>query len=502
MASKQIPARALRPDEIGRLVMIDIKGTELDAETARFIKQHGIRGVCLFRRNAKSVEQLSRLVADLREVMGEGALIAIDQEGGMVTRITFTPQAPSAMALGATDDDALSRDVGAANARALRRFGINWVFGPVLDLNSDPRNPVIGARSFGSDPVRAAALAKAWAQGSHSVGVATCVKHFPGHGDTNVDTHLAMAAVNKPLERLADEELAPFKDAIHWAPSFMTAHLLFPAIDSELPATLSTRILGGVLRQQWGYDGVVITDSLSMGAVRKTYGYGRSAVLALAAGADMVLIDGERADHLAVFAEVEKAMNEGHVSAAQLGASCARLDELARNYPAVPAVYPETQQTADEALFARVSALALTAIGAPTLPPIGSPVRLVVQRDVPSDVYSEPGLSGAEVAAVLAPWYRVETVEIEDIGDLDWAQLPADGCYTILASTSRLRYTEATARGWRPNLHIVLWNPFHVLDVDAPALVTYGFNQGILQALAACLQGNGVPQGRFPVALN
>ena len=179
----------------GHLVMVDMEGTSLDAATADFLRVHNIRAICLFRKNLGTEAEVRKLCADLRELMGPEALIGIDQEGGSVVRATFLPQPPAAMALGAADDEALAEAIGAAVARSLRGLGINWNFAPVLDINNNPANPVIAERSFGEEPQRVARLAGAWMRGSLAEGVACCVKHFPGHGDTHEDSHHALGSI-------------------------------------------------------------------------------------------------------------------------------------------------------------------------------------------------------------------------------------------------------------------------------------------------------------------
>jgi len=180
----------------GQLVMVDIQGKSLDAATAAFLRENQVRAVCLFRKNLGTEAEVRQLTRDLREVMGPTALIGLDQEGGSVVRATFLPQAPSAMALGAADDEQQAENVGAAVARGLASIGINWNFAPVLDINNNPANPVIAERSFSEDADDVTRLAGAWMRGSLKEGVACCVKHFPGHGDTHVDSHLALPTVD------------------------------------------------------------------------------------------------------------------------------------------------------------------------------------------------------------------------------------------------------------------------------------------------------------------
>ena len=237
----------------GQLVMVDMEGTSLDADTAQFLRSHHIRAVCLFRKNLGTRQQVQKLTTDLREALGPLGLIGIDQEGGSVIRATFLPQAPAAMALGAADDPSLAYEVGAAVARGLKGLGINWNFAPVLDVNNNPANPVIAERSFSADPLQVARLAEAWMQGSMAEGVACCVKHFPGHGDTHTDSHHALPSVDKSMADLEALELVPFRALAETAPAVMTAHIVYPQIDPEHPATLSHTMLTGVLRQAIGY---------------------------------------------------------------------------------------------------------------------------------------------------------------------------------------------------------------------------------------------------------
>lgn len=181
----------------GAFAMVDIPGPVLDAETAAHLKNTA-SAACLFGKNIESVAQLRRLCADLREVLGEDALIALDHEGGAILRPDFWPFAPSAMDLGAADDAALTQDVSAALGRQLRSVGINWNFAPVLDVNVSPANPVIGERAYGADPATVTRHGRAALAGLAAAGVAACVKHFPGHGDTRVDSHRPAARGQEP----------------------------------------------------------------------------------------------------------------------------------------------------------------------------------------------------------------------------------------------------------------------------------------------------------------
>lgn len=480
----------------GQLIMIRMPGTELDADMEKFLRDNHIRAVCLFRQNMVDTAQLARFTTALRHAMGPNSLIALDQEGGAVVRATWLPAPPAAMGLGATDDAALCFAVGAAVARGVKSLGFNWNFAPVLDLNNNPNNPVIAERSFGSDPQRAAALALAWMDGSLGEGVACCVKHFPGHGDTHVDSHRDLPTVDKPLAALEALELAPFRAAAH-APAMMTAHIVYPTLDPDRPATLSRRILTGLLRERWDYRGVIITDGMDMHAIAGRYGAGNAAVMALEAGADMVMALGTRETQRETLDALAGAIDIGQLAPADIAASLHRLDRLAQDYPCSTAHY--TRDAEDRLLMAEAWSRGLTAYRNPQRPALGAKVRLVVRQDVVSDGVSEVGVPAQQLSDWLAQFYDVVTVTFADAESFDWAALPQDGRVQILASTSRLRYGKQARATWRPDLHLALWSPFQALDIDAPALITYGFAEPALKAVTAWLIGELEANGRCPV---
>ncbi len=485
----------------GRLVMVDIPGKTLDAATAAFLRERRIRAVCLFRKNLGTEAEVRQLTRDLLDAMGPGALIGLDQEGGSVVRATFLPQPPSAMALGAAGDERLAEQVGAAVARGLRGIGINWNFAPVTDINNNAANPVIAERSFGETADTVTRLAGAWMKGSTAAGVACCIKHFPGHGDTHVDSHLDLPTVDKSRAELEALELKPFRALRDAAPSIMTAHIVYPKIDPQYPATLSKTLIGGILRQEYGYDGVVITDALMMKAIAERYGYAKAAVLAINAGADMILAQGSLHEQAQAIDALRDALAQGALTVERAREAQARIDKLARDFPVCFDDYQGAQRDADDALMRRAWAAGLSTLRGAIPPSLGQPIRVLVQDEVPTDGVSEAGPTGAQVRALFEGYADVEFVSLTDIASLDWSAVPADGRFTIVASTHRARYG-AHAAAWRPDLHLVLWNPFQALDVTAPTVISWGYADGALAALGAWLQGRGAASGRSPVTLN
>ncbi|QYF73060.1 glycoside hydrolase family 3 protein [Cryobacterium sp. PAMC25264] len=269
-------------------------GTELPG----WLEQHlrnGLGAVCLFGQNITSLGQLRALTAAILAA-NPHAVIAIDEEGGDVTRLHFASGSPypGNAILGRIDDIDYTEEVGRQVGWELRKAGCTLTFAPDTDVNSNPDNPVIGVRSFGTDPARVGLHSAAWVRGLQSTGVAACPKHFPGHGDTALDSHLAMPVVDVPLATLRERELVPFRAAIAaGAKTVMTSHILLPQIDPQHPATLSAAVLDGLLRSGLGFDGVIVSDALDMAGASGTLGIPGAAAAALAAGCDLLCIGTE-----------------------------------------------------------------------------------------------------------------------------------------------------------------------------------------------------------------
>ncbi|WP_416968676.1 glycoside hydrolase family 3 protein [Streptomyces sp. 4F14] len=257
----------------------------------------GLTSVGLFARNIAGPEQLSDLTAELRKARPE-VVVAVDEEGGDVTRLEARRGSsfPGNLALGVVDDTDLTYGVAAELGRRLAACGVTLDWAPSADVNTDPDNPVIGVRSFGADPALVARHTAAYVTGLQSAGVAACAKHFPGHGDTSVDSHESLPRIDVPYEVLAARDLPPFRAAIAAGTrAIMTAHILTPALDPTRPATLSRRTLD-LLRRDLAYDGLIITDGMEMRAIADTYGIERGTVLAIAAGADAICVGGGLSD--------------------------------------------------------------------------------------------------------------------------------------------------------------------------------------------------------------
>ncbi|MFF4317644.1 glycoside hydrolase family 3 protein [Streptomyces sp. NPDC001568] len=310
------------------------EGTTAPAWLLRQVAE-GLTAVGLFGRNITSAAQLSALTAQLRAERDD-VLVAIDEEGGDVTRLEVRGGSsfPGNLALGAVDDTDLTRDVARELGRRLAECGVNLNWAPSADVNSNPNNPVIGVRSFGADTALAARHTAAYVEGLQAAGVAACTKHFPGHGDTNVDSHHALPRIDVDLDTLQARELVPFKAAIEaGSKAVMSAHILVPALDPTRPATLSPQILTGLLRKELGYEGLIVTDGMEMNAIAGTYGIERGSVLAIAAGADAICVGGGLADEATVLRlrdALVAAVREGALPQERLADAATRVRALAQ----------------------------------------------------------------------------------------------------------------------------------------------------------------------------
>jgi beta-N-acetylhexosaminidase len=280
----------------GQRVMVGFDGKEPSADVRALIRDYGVGHVILFSRNVAEPEQVAELVRELQGIARDAGhdlplFVAVDQEGGRVARLKAPWTVwPPLRALGRLGSDDHARRMGQALAIELRACGIRWDLAPVVDVDTNPKNPVIGDRAFGGDPELVGRLGAALIHGLQGNGVAACAKHFPGHGDTELDSHLELPVVNHPRSRLEDVEMRPFRAAVAAdVASVMTAHVLFPELDERLPATLSPRIVG-LLREGMRYRGVIVSDDVEMKAVAKGWRAGEAAVLAAEAGCDLIAV--------------------------------------------------------------------------------------------------------------------------------------------------------------------------------------------------------------------
>lgn len=327
--------------KVAQMFMVSFYGTQLTEIETAFLRDVQPGAAVIFGRNVESPAQVTALTNAYQEAVtahdGLPLLIAVDQEGGPIQHLQagFT-RFPTPMLLTATQDENLAYELGAAMAAEMRAVGLNMNLAPVADLLTNPANPIIGRRSFGSDPKMVAPILTGFIRGLQDNGVVATVKHFPGHGDTSEDSHLVLPAIHHDRERLAALELRPFVAAFDAGVStVMVAHIWFSAYDEEaLPSSLSANVVGGLLREELGYDGLIMTDALDMDAVDTGYDPSQAAIRAIAAGNDLVAIGahvGTQRIRQAID-DVVAAVRAGQIPLARIDASVARIMAVKAQY--------------------------------------------------------------------------------------------------------------------------------------------------------------------------
>ena len=356
--------------KVSQLLVAGIEGTQLGQDAVQAVQDYQVGGVILFGRNVESAWQLAELTNGLKDLNGDYTplFLCVDQEGGRVDRMPpEVERTPSAWSVGQTlDTEGVGAAYGALLAEECAAFGFNMDFAPSLDIWSNPDNTVIGDRAFGNDWEWTAFFGMSAVESMEEQGgVIPVVKHFPGHGDTSVDSHVALPVVDKSLEELWQSELVPFNMTLNQedyfgaqagpsAPAVMVAHILLSRVDPDYPASLSHRVVTSLLREEMGFDGVVCTDDLTMGAVSNTYGMGEAAVLAVEAGCDLLLVC-HGADNLTAARDaLLEAVDSGRISPE-------RLDESVKRILSIKAEYGLTNDPVDtpdvDALNASIGAL-------------------------------------------------------------------------------------------------------------------------------------------------
>ncbi|WP_454193676.1 beta-N-acetylhexosaminidase [Paenibacillus sp. Marseille-Q7038] len=324
--------------KIGQLIISGFSGTDLSPEETQLIASGRIGGVILFKQNMESKKQLLELINDIKSnnpAENRPLFISLDEEGGRVSRLPEgKTEFPPSLRIGEKGDAALSEEVGRVIGEEAGAFGFNVDYAPVLDIFSNPANKVIGDRAYGTTAAEVSDHGIAVMKGLQKAGMISAIKHFPGHGDTSVDSHESLPVVNKTKAQLEKRELIPFREVIEeGADMIMVAHIKYPKIDSSgKPASLSSVMVQDILREDLGYDGVVITDDLEMGAIEQNYGSGEAAVMALEAGVDILLF-GHTPDKAAeAYEAILTAVETGRLTEAEIDEHVLRILKLKEKY--------------------------------------------------------------------------------------------------------------------------------------------------------------------------
>ncbi|WP_139377147.1 beta-N-acetylhexosaminidase [Halobacillus hunanensis] len=330
--------RSMTLDEkIGQMVIAGIDGTSLSGHTKKLINHQKIGGFILYQQNIQTTEQTRTLLNDMKTENADNRLplfLSVDQEGGSVDRMPDEfVDFPTNRAIGNVGNPQFSYKVGQLLGKELQAFGFNMDFAPVLDINSNPDNPVIGDRSFSAKPGIVSRLGIQTMKGIQTHNVIPVVKHFPGHGDTSVDSHVGLPKLSDGLEHLRNFELVPFSKAIQkGADAVMIAHILFPKLDTDYPASMSKKIITGILRNELNFEGVVITDDMTMGAISKNYGVGKASVKSVNAGSNIILVAHQYNKVTKVIQALKTATQNGDIPKEKINNSVYKIIQLKRKY--------------------------------------------------------------------------------------------------------------------------------------------------------------------------
>ena len=324
-------------EKIGQMLMVGVDGYTLDNNSRKMIEEYKVGGFIILGQNVQSTNQLLNLVNALKAANLKNKIplfVSVDEEGGRVDRMPRElKRYPTNREVGQINNSNLSYNIGNVMAEELRSFGFNMNFAPVLDINSNPNNSVIGDRSFGSTSKIVSKLGVETMKGIQSGNVISVIKHFPGHGDTSVDSHIELPAVPHDLNRLRNFEFIPFNEAIkNKADAVMVAHILLSKIDSTNPASFSKAVINDILRKQLNFNGVVITDDMAMGAIVKNYNIGEASVKSVEAGSDIILVSHNYENEVTVIGALKKAVENGIITKERIDESVYRILKLKQKY--------------------------------------------------------------------------------------------------------------------------------------------------------------------------
>ena len=502
---------------LGQKLIFGFHGTELSEEFKSLLREYKIGNVILFLRNVQSADQLRKLCADIQKLIleetGYPAFIVIDQEGGMVTRL---PQdavnTPCAMSLAATGDPTNAAKASEITIRQLRGLGANFNMAPVLDVNNNPKNPVIGIRSFGDQEQKVAAFGVAAAKPYENSGILCCGKHFPGHGDTAVDSHLGIPKVEKTEEELEQLELIPFRAAAEAGiPAIMISHVMFPNIEKEqVPCTMSRYIVTDLLKKKIGYKGLILTDCMEMLAIQEHYGTPEGAVAALKAGIDLAEISSTIALEWGAAKLVNEAAERGEFDMEEIKASVEKILEYKQKicYEIDPSL---CNQEADRAAVQEMTRKAITCCGG-TAPLANEKTFFCGCEDYrASGAGNEDGSAGpfCDYMAKAFGATGLITSKDPDAEEIQKVAAQAAAYDQIVLSTcnghlfkGQIALAEALAATGKPLTVVALRNPYDIsmLPDCACKIAAYDYTTPAFRALEEIFRG-GEMTGVAPVAL-
>ena len=503
-------------EKVGQLIMVGFAGTQANEAIEIHIRDRFVGGVVLFSRNIQSPKQTAELTNELQRLAqstthGIPLFIGIDQEGGWVIRLKEGATVlPGNMALGATDSTELAERAGEITAVELAAVGVNLNFAPVMDVNNNPRNPVIGRRSFGESSERVSQLGVAYIRGLQHNGMLATAKHFPGHGDTTVDSHFDLPTVSHDRERIHALELQPFRAAIDAdVAAIMTAHIIYPAFDPDRPATLSPTILTNLLREELGFDGLLITDDMEMKAIDDRYRSGEASVMAIEAGADIVMVLWTPTKQDEVFDALLSAVKSGRISQARLNQSVERILKgkraaFDRRFVDPDAVGTIVGSAAHQGLAQTIASQAITVVGNRnnTLPLKLVPETSVLILNESSTLFNifkagHPNTTEARIPG--KP--EVEAILPQLIRGADEADLVIAGIINNEQAALVQQLSLATST---PVVVVALGSPYTLRGCPAAAasIATYDIHDASVSAAVEVILGAQEARGKLPIQLS
>ncbi|WP_239615087.1 beta-N-acetylhexosaminidase [Cohnella mopanensis] len=508
--------------QIGQRMMAGFDGPRLDEAFINLVKTWKIGNVILFAWNITDKEQLRELCQEIQQLVleetGQPAFIAIDQEGGAVSRLPGdATRIPGAMAIAATGDPDNAYAAGRITALELRALGVNFNLSPVLDVNSNDANPVIGVRSYGEKPETVIRFALPMMRGLEDGGALSCGKHFPGHGDTSVDSHLALPVVDKTMDELRRIELAPFQAAVEAGiPAIMSSHIVFPQLDPELPATMSRKILTGLLREEMGFQGLIMTDCMEMKAIQHSFGTVKGTVEAAKAGADLLLVSHTASLAAASAQAIREALEAGEIDQAEWERSLERISALKKKYLNRPADNPSIvgcSAHAEENRKLLERTLTPIRMSGGQFPPLGdSPYfigcaifRATKVSNLADDPLTFPAYMAEKLGgrAEVTPSNPTEDEIAAIVARTTGASCIVIGTYNGHLNQGQLELVNRLASQGVPVIAVALRNPYDLRHLNPAiwSLAAYEYTAQIFDAVANVLQGKSEAVGKPTVTI-
>ena len=493
---------------VGRLLLMGFRGDQAPIKKLNLFKPAGF---IFYPGNISSTTGTKELISELEAAADYPLLYALDQEGGPFSayRVDEATVFPSNMAIAATKNMDFAQQKGKLIGQELAYIGFNLNFSPVVDVNINPDNPIIGMRSFGANVSTVAAYGMSLFKGLDESGVAAVAKHFPGHGDTVSDSHIDLPIVSGSRERLERVELAPFKAMIAaGVPAIMTAHVLFSEFDKDYPATLSKIVLTDLLRTELGFAGLIVTDHMDMKAISDNYGAGEAAILSILAGADLILIGNREEKQVEVYNALLAAVKSGRIPESRLREAIAHSSQIARNYP-VNKNSPLPDYQFDKEAAQTQALNAATLLTNDSVLPIKKGSRLLVISPYIKRIKDVPNLAGQ-----LANYYPTERLDISINPTQDDVNLAIEAAnkadVVVLASyhfrggfsNELIGLEQNLLETGKPLIVLALGNPDDIRyfqEKPNAYLALYGFDESNLIAASKILSGNALPKGKLPM---